>query len=250
MADDFFRKRLLDLSARAARTCRYTYTAFLTEAERAEAEAARGEIGSTGMSFWGGREDAERVVCRFGDADAFGYDEPFPIETLRISPLHPKYAEALTHRDILGAVTHTGISRGEIGDILVGKEESYFFCKTEIAPYLIDNLLKIRHTDVRCEPAEEIPPENFERRESGRATASSERADGLVAKVFGLSRGECLKLFAAQKVFVNGACVTRADLILKENDRVSVRGFGKFRYLGQDGKTRKGNLVLLYEKYI
>lgn len=43
MADDFFRKRLLDLASQAERTNRFTFTDFLNEAEQAEFHASARE---------------------------------------------------------------------------------------------------------------------------------------------------------------------------------------------------------------
>ena len=51
----------------------------------------------------------------------------YPFDILRISPLHAKYAEQLTHRDYLGTILGLGIERAKIGDILVDGTDAVVF---------------------------------------------------------------------------------------------------------------------------
>ena len=53
----------------------------------------------------------------------------------------------------------------------------------------------------------------------------------------------------AEQVFLNGLTVSAAGRQMKEGDRVSVRGFGKFIYDGIDGSSRKGRLFVTVRKY-
>ena len=78
---------------------------------------------------------------------------------------------------------------------------------------------------------------------------ASLRADILIAKVFHISRGDCLDLIRAERVFLNGRTVTNASTVLKEGDRLSVRGCGKFRFCGVTGQTKKGNLLAAIERF-
>lgn len=250
MADDFFRKRLYDLAVQSDRTNRFTFTDFLNEAEQAEYHAVSRELPACGVTLWGGREEADRVMLRFGNAEQLGYDEPFPIVCLLIAPLQEKFGEALTHRDYLGALMHLGIERAAIGDILIQEKHAYVFCRASLEEYLCRELTRIRHTAVSCRPAE-LPQETFTAQtEEGTVQVASPRIDGVIAKICKLSRSVCAELFLTGKVFVNGAATGNHSAMLKEGDRISVRGFGKFRYLGISGTTRKGNLIVRYEKFI
>ena len=69
---------------------------------------------------------------------------------LRITPLHEKYAEALTHRDYLGALLNLGIERSKTGDILPVEKRCHYFCKTEIEQNLKEELTKVRHLPSCC----------------------------------------------------------------------------------------------------
>ena len=250
MADDFFRRRLLDLATQAERTNRFVFTDFLNEAEQAEFHASARELPNCGVTLWGGREEADLVMLRFGDPELLGYEEPFPIQCLLIAPLQEKFGEELSHRDYLGSLMHLGIERKELGDILVQGKHAYLFCRTTMAEYLCRELTRIRHTAVSCTAAE-LPEEAFAAKtEEGTVQVASPRIDGVIAKICKLSRSVCAELFIAGKVFVNGACTGNHSALLKEGDKVSVRGFGKFRYLGISGTTRKGNLIVRYERFI
>jgi len=80
-------------------------------------------------------------------------------------------------------------------------------------------------------------------------TASSERVDGIISKLYNMSRTQSNELFRVGKVFINGKACENNSCFLKENDVVTVRGFGKFIFQGVQRETRKGKLnvgVLLY----
>lgn len=248
--EDFFIRRLADLAAQCERTGTFTYTGFLTEAEYAQFLAVRGQLPHCGDSAFGGHGDAERVMLRFGDAEQLGYDEPFPIACVHIAPAQEKFADALTHRDFLGAVMHLGIERAEVGDILVHGKHAYLFCREPMAEYICRNIERIRHTTVRCELTDTLPEAIQPKREHMTVQAASQRLDGVIAKLCRISRGDCNALFRAGKVFVNGAQTEQNSYQLRAGDTVSVRGYGKFRYLGTEGTTRKGNLILAIERFV
>lgn len=250
MKDDFFRKRIMDLAAQSDRSCRFTFTDFLTEAEYAEFCAVSSQLPPCGYSVSGGRADAGRVMIRFGSEENLGFAEDFPISCLHIAPLQEKFAEKLAHRDILGAVMHLGIERGEIGDILTEEKNAYLFCKTAMADYLCRELTRIRHTSVCCQVTDALPDAVSTHCEPGTVQAASARIDGVISKIYHISRGDCAALFRAGRVFVDGAVTENNSRVLKEGEKVSVRGYGKFRYLGISGTTRKGKTIVTFEKYV
>ena len=222
----------------------------MNEAECAQYFAIASSLARYGVTLFGGHPDADRLMLRFGDPERLGYEEPFPIVCVAVEPLQEKFAEHLTHRDYLGAVMHLGIARDEIGDILCEPKRAFIFCKPQMGEYICRELSRIKHTSVSCSMTEQ-PPETFtQETETLTVQAASVRADGVIAKVHHLSRGDCNLLFESERVFINGACVKRSSISLQEGDRVSVRGYGKFRFLGTKGQTKKGNLLLEIEKFV
>ena len=198
---------------------------------------------------FGGMDASERQIIRFGGKDIFGYEEPFPIVCLKIVPLNEKFADNLNHRDFLGALMNLGIERETIGDILVEDKHAYLFCLESISQYIIENLTRVKHTVVKAEVVTGKVNEIEIKKTEKTIQVSSERVDAVVARVFNISREACVILFKEQKVFINGRLTTGNATKVKEGDRISVRGFGKFDLKGQIGVSKKGKLNLTVSVY-
>ncbi len=245
-----FKKRLTELAEKSSRQNIYTFTGFLGMAQQDVFYRMERELSFAHPALFGGSEDAERVVARFGDPQEMGYEVEFPIVLLKIEPLLQKYADALGHRDFLGALMNLGIDRSLLGDIFIRDNCGYLFCLDSIAGFISEELKKVRHTDVSCSLAQ--AGEILEKQEKTRKslTVSSERADVVIASLYRLSRAESLALFRGQKVFINGRLSENNSCFLKRGDAVSVRGKGKFFYDGADRETKKGRLsvgVFVYQ---
>lgn len=237
-----FKKRLEELANKSYSNSQYVFTGFLSAAELDIYYCMEREISYVAASVYGGTEDCERVMLRFGSEELCGYEEPFPIACIEIAPLIEKFGEELTHRDYLGALMNLGIERSTIGDIVIIGKHAFLFCTEKMAPYIQENLDKVRHTNVKCKPAEMIPESTVTRLERKTVQVNAERADSIIAKLYNLSRSESVELFRAKKVFVNGRLNENNSGQLKPGDKVSVRGFGRFRFEGISGETRKGKL--------
>ncbi|MBP8969142.1 MAG: hypothetical protein KBG42_07665 [Lachnospiraceae bacterium] len=118
-------KRFMELAERARQSGIYTYSSFHSARTASLAYEVADEHE---VRMWGGTQDCERVVTRFGDTQEIAYDEPFPIRILYVRPKQEKFADKLTHRDYLGAILNLGIERDVIGDIIVADQAAYFFC--------------------------------------------------------------------------------------------------------------------------
>ena len=247
-----FQKRITELAERAYRSSQYFFTDFLTEAEQVLLLGLSDDFAPAGFALFGGHEEAERQMARFGSPETFGYEEPFPIACVRIEPLQKKFADAFTHRDYLGAILNLGLERRVIGDILVDQEnaDGYVLCEERIAPFLCEQLEQVKHTRVRCVLCGQVPERLRPRRERVEVQVASERLDAIAAQLCHLSRGESQALFREKKVFVNGRAVEDAAFQPKAGDLLSIRGFGKLRYLGTERVTRKGKCSVALEKYI
>ena len=257
--------RFRDLSDRAFRQGYMTHTAFLSASEQAvfydyvrtrEGHPDSPRLGGAEYLLYGGREDADRRAAVFLPAwmDREGFMEteaadPQVAACLRITPLNARFADELTHRDFLGALMHLGIERDQIGDILTGPAEAYVYVMKEIAPFIREELCRVRHTSVmaaECLPgACTLQP----RLEDRTGSVASERIDAVIAMVWKMARGTARDLVLAEAVTVTGRLVLSPADPLREGDRVSVRGRGKFIYRGTGGKTRKGRLFAAVQVY-
>lgn len=248
--ENMFRKRLLDLAGRCENSGCYTCTGFLTLAEQDLFYKTLPELPETGYMLWGGFGEAERKVLRFGSYERLWYEEEFPVCCIVIKPAMKKFAEKLSHRDILGALMNLGIERNLLGDIVIKEDTYYVICLKRIAEYLADSLKKIKHTVVEGEISETMPEGVSPEIQVISPVVSSLRTDGVVAKVFQLSRSESESIFSKGLIYINGKEVLKGSALLREGDTVSVRGHGKFRFSGIVRETAKGNFGIRIEKYI
>jgi RNA-binding protein YlmH len=164
-----------------------------------------------------------------------------------------KFSEELNHRDFLGAVMNLGIERTILGDILVkDSKRAYIFCQDTIADYIMDNLTRIKHTNVKCsildsdEDIEDLKP----KLEDVHCIVQAPRFDGIIAALIKCSRSEAQDLFRTGRVTLNGRVSERNSIVLKDGDIFSVRGHGKYRYCGTGNETRKGRIYVHLKQYI
>ena len=168
--------------------------------------------------FSGGFEEADRKMILF--VPSYMNEEDVKAELakgegaftcVRIAAVRSGFSAPPDHRDYLGSLMNLGITREQIGDIICREDEAFVFAVKETAPFICGELTRVRHTTVTA---------------------------------------EALRLIEQEKVFADGHIITSASYTPSPGERISVRGYGKFRYLGADKKTRKGRLIASYERYI
>lgn len=236
--EERLKKRFAELSERAEAYGRPVWSEFLTAAEQDVLLKMR--LPSP-VTLDGGYAAAERRAARFGDTDG-GQDADTPVVCVTIAPVSKKFAEALTHRDVLGALMSLGLRREATGDIVTDDGEAWLFCLRTVAGYIAGQLEQIRRTPIRCE-ADAAPPDlTAAPPKDVTFTVASERLDALVAAVYRLSRADSQALFAGRRIFVNGRMTENTSFVPKTGDIVSVRGRGRFVYRGVTGETKKGRL--------
>lgn len=266
-------KRLLELSRQSFHRGIIAYTDFLNLNEQSILHTLPKDSLYTDYVTFGGYDSAERQMAAFLPEDALSlrgrYSKGFfkeseeitaidqnaaffisEIAVLRISPLHQKYADELTHRDYLGAMMSLGLERGKLGDILVDKTDTLLFIASNLKEFVKEELTRIRHTSVMVS---EEAWHNFHyalKYEEIKGTVPSVRLDALLSLAFSSSRSKLTGLIEAGKVFVNGRLATSNSIHVKERDLISVRGMGKFQYIQSLSVTKKNRVYVLLHKYI
>lgn len=243
----YFAKRCMDLSKQANRKGIVTFSDFLTINEQLILKQNKDKLESE-YQMSGGYEYAERQMVAF-IPDALFYEWDYPMQCVRIRPAYPKFAEQLSHRDVLGALMSLGIERSKIGDLIVNETDMFFFAKEEIVPYISDQLTSIRHTVVTLEieagsHLDYVP--HFEERE---AIVTSNRLDAVIAAICKISRAASLKLIQEGKIFVNGAECLHNTYYCKQGDLLSIRGLGKVRFGETLGVTKKDRIRFSYQLF-
>ncbi|MCM1106619.1 MAG: YlmH/Sll1252 family protein [Blautia sp.] len=242
------RKRMMDLDRQADRKGIVTFSDFLNLNEQNIYHAASREF-CTQTKLFGGYDGAERQMIAF-IPDALYYEWSYPIGCILARPRYAKFAESLTHRDVLGAIMHLGIDRGRLGDILCREQMYYIFCEEAMHPFLLENLTRIRHTEVELSVMEAteltaVSPVLVERQD----IIASNRIDCIIAKAYHMSRAEAAGCISAERVFINGRCTTNCNQSCDSGAIVSVRGRGRFVFETSQNFSKKGKLRVSFQMY-
>jgi len=238
--DILLKKRFAELAKRSFQQNIYTFTDFLALPELDLFYKQKPQLAYAGVSVFGGLDETDRKVVRFGSPEELGYEEEFPIVCIVIEPILDKFAENLSHRDYLGALMNLGIGRENLGDIFIKEKTGYVFCLERIAEYILENLSQVRHTHVKLRILNNCEVEIEKEIEEQVILSASERIDGVIAKIYNFSRSQSIELFREKKIYVNSRLCENNSYQLKNKDIISVRGFGKFVYEGIQYQTKKG----------
>lgn len=249
--EELLKKRFLELAKKSESCGYFLFTDFLGLMEQSTLSEVKSAFPKNSFATFGGVAGAERIMVRFGNCEELGYAQPFPISILKIEPRAPKFADKLSHRDFLGSLLSLGIERRALGDIAIVGNVGYLFCKEDIAEFIKGELVRIKHTDVDVEIIGTLPDEcELYKTRRVRIQASGERLDAVVAKVFSLSRESAQSLFKKRLVFVGGRLCESVSYTPRENDVVSVRGYGRFIYRGYESLSKKGKLNIEVDIYV
>lgn len=247
MTDDerYLVSRLKELSKRSFNRGIWTYSEFLTMAEQALVASAS----ECSFELVGGFEAAERRIAVFGSEENCGYQYEAPLKVVKIEPVSKKFSDNLSHRDFLGSIMSLGIKREVLGDIVIRENTGYVVCLENIAEYLCDNIVQIKHTTVHCEVLDSMPEGAMSEPTEKEVLVSSERVDAVVSAVYNLSRSDSKELFDQKKIFIDSKSVIAPSAALKEGNVVSVRGKGRFKYFGVVRQTKKGKIAVSVAVY-
>lgn len=205
--------------------------------------------------FFGGVEEAERkaFICypeklrMLVEEKKINFNEW--IKVLRIT-LPNENKGKYEHRNYLGAMIKLGIKREKIGDILVGEEGADILVHQDILKFLQTNLQEL--TRFQKAKIEEIELKSIRRitieKEQITITVSSMRIDNIVAELARCSRSKANEMLLQEKVFVNFEGIIKQTKEIKEKDKITIRGKGRFEVKEILGKTKKGRIILQIEK--
>ena len=241
--------KLWDKIQSGIRRCIMANTCFLSPREQ---EMARYLFGAEpGLTFFGGYDEAERKMLVFLPEyleEENLYEEDSPLVCLRASFFE---ADALSHRDFLGALMGAGIARETVGDICVGKGYCDFFVTAEIAPYIEQNFFsagrtKLRLSRIPLQDAHIPEPEIKEIKD----TVASLRLDSVISSGFRIGRSLAAQYISAGKAAIDGLPCEKPDKPVSEGMRISVRGLGKIKLASVNGKTKKDRISVVIHRYV
>ncbi len=154
----------------------------------------------------------------------------------------------LTHQNILGTLLSLSITRDSIGDIL--PKQGVFFTTKEIKDEIINSFTKINNVSIELEVISSDKITSEKEFEEYRTTVDSLRLDLVVSKICHISRKSANDLLNKELIKVNQQVITKATYLLKDNDILSIRKYGRFLIGNTAKRSKKGKIVLIYLKYI
>lgn len=255
---DILLSHTLDLKEKCADNSIITNTNFLSIDEISIVKTTdKTFLNFCDVFYYGGYETAERCVAvftpKFLELESI---EDYFNETPDENPLclikitKDKFC-TLSHRDYLGSLMGLGIKREMIGDIVVSDDGCCVFALKSISRYICENLERIGRGSVECHilnvsdfiSSEQNIKEEF-------FFVSSLRLDVFLSSVFNLSRTQSAEYLKKGVVFVNSAECVKKDFMLKQGDKIVLRGKGKVVFKEVVGESKKGRLRISVIKYV
>jgi len=224
-------------------------TCFLSPRELELARFLFGE--PEGLHAFGGFPEAERKMLvylpEYMEEGAL-MEEDSPLVCIRATFFQ---ADALSHRDILGALMGAGIGRETVGDICIGKGSCDFFVTAEIAPYILGSFdsagrTRLHLRQIPLDQARIPEPEIKEIKD----TLASLRLDSVISSGFRIGRSLAAQYVTAGKAAVDGLPCEKPDKIVAEGMKISVRGLGKIKLHAVNGKTKKDRISVVIHRYV
>lgn len=236
-------KHFADLSDRAYFQNRPCFTDFLDMNE--QSLLLKYFQGPVQPDLYGGYDFAERKIAVFSENI-----KEYPLCWLEVQPVHPKYAEPLSHRDFLGSILGLGLERNCIGDLIIDESGAKFVCLARVKDFIQSELTQVRHTYVKVREISYLESVIQPKMEIIHGTVSSLRLDAVISLAFHLSRSQSCALIESGQVYINSRLNTSNGAVLKDGDRISVRHKGKFIFIDSKNKSKKNKCMIEIHKYI
>ena len=157
----------------------------------------------------------------------------------------------LRHQDILGTLYSLNISDEMFGDVVIWNNRYFIIILSSIDNYIKSNLTSIKNSKVDLIERDPYYLKDYKQEyEECIIIVPSIRVDVIVSKIINSSRSNALEKIKNGDIYLNYELLTKPTYMLKENDIFSIRKYGKYKFLGEINRTKKGSLVIKYLKYV
>ncbi len=207
------------------------------------------------ISFGGYKEAERKVLILYPEKLKYIFEEDkFDfnniINVLRVLPLKEEI-QKLNHRAYLGGLIKLGIKREKIGDIIIHDDGADILILKDIEKFLYTNILELKrfqNSKIQIVNLENISKKNQDLQEQ-RIVVSSLRLDNIVSEICKTSRNKANDIILSERVLVNSESTTKNTKIIKENDKITIRGKGKFFIKEVLNETKKGKIPIIINFY-
>ncbi len=157
----------------------------------------------------------------------------------------------LRHQDILGTLYSLNISDEMFGDVVIWNNRYFIIILSSIDNYIKSNLTSIKNSKVDLIEKDPYYLKDYKQEyEECIIIVPSIRVDVIVSKIINSSRSNALEKIKNGDIYLNYELLTKPTYMLKGNDIFSIRKYGKYKFLGEINRTKKGSLVVKYLKYV
>lgn len=191
----------------------------------------------------GAFEECDRRILSFNNI----YSIPFPYKIIRIN--NKSKFNNLSHKDYLGAIMALGIEREKLGDLRVIDNSAIVPVYDEVANYILYELKNVGKAPVSIEEITEdnLPISNFL---EGVIIVPSLRLDNIVSKLANISREKAVDIIDSGKVLIDYSKSIDKSKEVKDGQRVTISGVGKFIIREIVGNTKSGRYKVKMNKFI
>ena len=152
---------------------------------------------------------------------------------------------------MLFSIIKLGIKREKIGDIVIHENGADILILKDIEKFLYTNILTLKrfqNSRVEIVSLENIKGKIQEMQET-KIIVSSLRLDNIVSEICKTSRNKANDIIFGERVFVNSECIVKNTKIIKENDKITIRGKGRFCIKQVLNETKKGRIPIIINFY-
>lgn len=170
-----------------------------------------------------------------------------PITLIKIS-VNNKFKN-YKNKDFLGSIMNLKIDRKYIGDIFTKDNTAYLYVKNNVLDIILNNLNKIGNNNCNISVVDELINLDFEY-EFLNLNVSSLRLDVIISKLTNLSRIETEKMLTEGLCQINYEICTNKSYMLKQNDIISIKKYGRYMFNGVIRHSKKGKPVVEIKKWV
>lgn len=124
------------------------------------------------------------------------------------------------------------------------------YISSSISNYIETNLIKIKNYNIKLEELDINYLKDYQvEYEKINIIVSSLRSDNLISKLIKTSRDIVKDMIKDKLIRINYELLNKSSYIIKENDIISIRKYGKYRFIGIIKETKKDNYLIEVNKY-
>ena len=172
-------------------------------------------------------------------------------DKLDITLFEIKTSSYLEHREILGALFSHNLNDNSFGDIIISNGRYFIVVLNILKDYMKNNFISIGKKKVKLVEVDLSLVKDYKLNYIDiNISVSSIRLDNVISKLIPTSRSNCCNLIKDKKIIVNYNLCTNKNYTLNDNDIFSIRGVGKFKYIGVNYIKANGKMCITIKKYM